>query len=183
MNVIVGWEEPPRGVGLPGLHQVFLLPCHDVAELLHELGGVGHVIPDGQVGADGEVRHSHMEEGEVEGVHEEGDAGVPGTVQDLHGVRVQGISQHLVQQFRRTDGEGEVEMHVPPPLTGFPELVLIRHSFSESISLARNLPPLNAVDDEAQNPIPVLLPQHDDPRVQARWKALHPFFHPGSGGR
>ena len=177
MHVVVGRKEPSRRVRLAGLHQVLLLPRHDVPKLFHELGAVDHVVADRQIRPDGEVRHPNVEERQVVGIHEEGDARVSGPVEDLHGVRIQRLAQHLVEELGGADGEGEVEALVRPPLQGRLELLLPGHAGLELEPLARDLTLVHPVDDETEDPGPVLLPELHDAGIETRWVSLHPRLH------
>ena len=182
MHVVVGREQPSRGIGLPRLDLVLPLPRPDVPELVDQLARIDYVVPYGQVGADREVRYPHVQQRQVVRVHEERYAGVPRLVEDLHRVRIERVPQHLVEQLGGPHREVEVELRVAPPLQGTLELLLARHTVVERELLTADLAALQTVYDDVENPVPVLVPEGHDARIESRRVALHPGLDLVAGG-
>ena len=56
-----GGKDPAGGVGFARSDLVFFLPAMDVTELLDQLFAVDHVVPDGEIGSDREVRNADVQ--------------------------------------------------------------------------------------------------------------------------
>ncbi len=131
-------------------------------------------MTDRQVGADGEVRHPHVQQRQIVRVHKERDARLLRLVEDPHRVRVQRAAQHLVQELGRAHGELQVKLRVFPPLQRPFEFLLTCQVSIQRVLLAADLAALHVVDDDVEDAVPVLLPERHDARVKPGGVALHP---------
>ncbi len=63
VNVMRGRKQPTCGIRLTWSYHVFLFPSRNMTKLTHQLPGIDDVIANGQIGTNGKIRNTHMQQG------------------------------------------------------------------------------------------------------------------------
>ncbi len=175
-------QDPSGGVGLADLDHILLLPRHDTAELIDQILAVEEVGADGRVASRMllPLKGAGVDEGEEVGGGEDRDALLLCSAHDGELLFGEAVVQVGVQRLAVPDSVIQMEAIIVPPHPDLGPLLLLAHPWIKGIALVLLLLSFDALAQEGDDALLVLISPGNDLALQAARVALHPLLHDGA---